>query len=162
MRFRGEPEACRGALLEASTILEEIGDLPCSTGAALQLVGADAVTGRRDEARARLAESARASVGMVGGHQVRAIDMACLLALELDDHAFAARLLGTSEQAAFWAARDKEIPRLPRAPRRDAGQRRARALRGRGSRDDDRSAEGSRRLGRTGQLRRVPSGHDDI
>jgi predicted ATPase/class 3 adenylate cyclase len=111
MRSRGEGESVRAALEEAATILAEIGDAPCSNGAAMQLIGVDALTDRRAEARSRLAGVARNTAALeAAGWAVRAIDFACLLALESGDHEVAARLLGRSEQTPLGASRLKEVP----------------------------------------------------
>ena len=110
MRIRGAGASCRAVLDEAMTILAEIGDVPCSIGATLQLIGVDAVTDRRDTVRARLAGAAMSSIGLgATGWAVRAIDCACLVALEFRDYEIAARLLGRSEQAPLSAARLTEI-----------------------------------------------------
>ena len=103
---------CRAALEEAATILAEIGDAPCSNGAAMQLIGVDALTDRRDEARSRLAGVARNTAALEAarpGWAVRAIDFACLLRSKCGDQV-AARLLGRSEQTPLGASRLKEVP----------------------------------------------------
>ena len=109
-RIRGEGESVRAELEEAATILGEIGDQPCSLSARMQLIGVDAVTERRGQAKAQLPGLIRSAATISeAAFWVRAVDFACLVALEHGDLEVAARLLGISEQTPLERQRAVEV-----------------------------------------------------
>ncbi len=110
MRRRGEGAVVRGELAEAARILGEIGDRPCSSGAAMQLAGIEAADGDPARARARLAGVVRAITNPDDGTLDRATDFACLVALEGGEPETAARFLGQAESTSPEGPRAMDLP----------------------------------------------------